>query len=165
MTCANFDARAGSDEYLPITSSWLSGPTEDAVCSVAAVSASRFAWYGALATAIAWALKALAIWEAGGLGKTSLEDLGWAVGTLLFLITWAALGAAFTAGRAIWLRIVASVLGVVLGFVLFATLDSAADVLPESAGWVREEAGLWAAALVTLAVAWWQRPRAASQLT
>jgi hypothetical protein len=44
-------------------------------------------------------------------------------------------------------------------------LDGAADVLPESAGWVKEEAGLWAAALVTLAVSWWQRRRIATQLT
>ena len=45
------------------------------------MTASRLAWYGAIGTAIVWSLKALAIWEAGGLGKTDLEDLGWAVGT------------------------------------------------------------------------------------
>jgi hypothetical protein len=43
-------------------------------------------------------------------------------------------------------------------------LDGAADVLPESAGWVKEEVGLWAAALLTLAVAWWQRRRGAARL-
>jgi hypothetical protein len=121
--------------------------------------ASRIAWYGAVATAIAWGLKALAIWEAGGLGKTSLEDVGWAVGTLLFLITWAALGAALAVGRAIWLRILAAAVGVVLGLALFLALDGGADSLPDSAGWVREEAGLWAVAVVTLACAWWQRRR------
>ena len=83
------------------------------------MTASRIAWYAAVATAIAWTLKALAIWEAGGLGKTDLEDLGWAVGFLLLLITWAALGAAFTAQRTLWLRIVAALAGVVLGVVLF----------------------------------------------
>jgi len=45
--------------------------------------------------------------------------------------------------------------------VLFLALDGAADTLPSSAGWVREEVGLWAAALVTLALAWWQRRRPA----
>lgn len=125
------------------------------------MTAARVAWYGALATAIVWTFKAVAIWEAGGLDKTSLEDVGWAAGTLIFLITWAALGAASVAGRAIWLRVVAAVVGVVLGFALFSALDGAADGLPKSTGWVREEAGLWAAALVTLAVAWWQRRRAA----
>ena len=39
------------------------------------MTASRLAWYGAIATAIVWAFKALAIWEAGGLGKTSLEEV------------------------------------------------------------------------------------------
>ena len=125
------------------------------------MTASRLAWYGAIGTAIVWSFKALAIWEAGGLGKTDLEDLGWAVGTLLFLMTWATLGIAFTAGRAIWLRIVAAVAGVVVGLALFMALDGAADWLPESAGWVREEAGLWAVALLTLALAWWQRRRSA----
>ena len=123
------------------------------------MTASRLAWYAAIATAVAWALKALAIWEAGGLGKTSLEDVGWAVGTLLFLVTWATLGFAFADGRAVWLRVTAAAVGVVLGFALFIALDGAADVLPESTGWVHEEAGLWAVALVTLAVAWWQRRR------
>ena len=121
------------------------------------MTASRIAWYAAVATAVVWAFKALAIWEAGGLGKTRLEDAGWAVGTVLFLITWATLGLAFASGRAIWLRIVAAVVGVVLGLLLFLVLDGAADLLPDSTGWVHEEAGLWAVALVTLAVAWWQR--------
>ena len=125
------------------------------------MTASRVAWYAAIATAVAWTLKALAIWEAGGLGKTDLEDLGWAVGTLLFLITWAVLGFAFAAGRQIWLRICAAVGGVIVGLALFMGLHGAADALPDSAGWVREEAGLWAVALVTLAAAWWQRRRSA----
>ena len=126
------------------------------------MTASRLAWYAAVTTAGVWAFKALAIWEAGGLGRTSLEDAGWAVGTLAFLVTWAALGFAFAAGRAVWLRVIAAAGGVVLGFVLFSALDAAADLLPESTGWVHEEAGLWAVALVTLAVAWWQHQRASS---
>jgi hypothetical protein len=121
------------------------------------MTVARVAWYSAVATAVVWTLKALAIWEAGGLGKTDLEDVGWAVGALLFLITWVVLGYALAAERAIWLRVVAAVLGGVLGLVLVSILDGAADVLPDSAGWVEEEAGLWAAAVVTLAVAWWQR--------
>ena len=121
------------------------------------MTASRIAWYAAIATAVVWAMKALAIWEAGGLGQTSLEDAGWAVGTLLFVVAWAALGVTFAARRPIWLRIVASIAGVGLGFVLFMALDSAADALPDSIGWVQEEAGLWAVALVTLALAWRQR--------
>jgi hypothetical protein len=126
------------------------------------VTAARIAWYGAIATAAVWTFKALVIWEAGGLDRTDLEDLGWAVGTLLFLITWACLGVAFTSGRPIWLRVAGGVGGVVLGFVLFALLDGAADALPDWSGWVQEEAGLWAVALVTLAVAWWQRRRSAA---
>ena len=81
----------------------------------------------------------------------------------MFLVSWAALGFAFAAGKGIWLRILAAVIGVFLGFALFLALDSSADVLPQSAGWVHEEAGLWAVALVTLAAAWWQRRRRVSR--
>ena len=79
-------------------------------------------------------------------------------------MTWAALGFAFAAGRALWLRILGAVAAVVVGFALFMALDSAADVLSDSAGWVREEAGLWAVALVTLSAAWWQRRRSRRSL-
>ena len=123
------------------------------------MTAARLALYGAIATAMVWTFKALAIWEAGGLNKTDLEDLGWAAGTLLFLATWAALGVAFAARRTTLLRILAGVAGVVLGLAIFSLLDGAADLLPDSAGWVQEEAGLWAAAVVTLLVAWWLRRR------
>ena len=123
------------------------------------MSASRLAWYGAVATAVVWALKALAIWVAGGLNKTVLEDLGWTLGALLFLATWGALGAALMEGRAVWLRIVTAVGGVAIGLVVVMILDGAADVLPDSTGWVKEEAGLWAAAVVTLAAAWALRRR------
>jgi hypothetical protein len=127
------------------------------------MTAARVASYSAVATAVVWTLKALAIWEAGGLGKTDVEDVGWAAGALLFLITWVVLGYAFAAGRASWLRVAAAMLGGALGLALVLILDGAADVLPESAGWVEEEAGLWAAAVVTLAVARWQRGRVALQ--
>ena len=122
---------------------------------------SRVGWYAAVATALVWTFKALAIWQAGGLNKTSLEDLGWVVGTLLFLVAWVAIGATFAAGRAVWVQALAGVGGAFLGFVLFLVLDGAADVLPSSTGWVHEEAGLWAVAFVTLAVAWRQRRRVA----
>ena len=71
-------------------------------------------------------------------------------------------GFALAAGRAVWLRVIAAAVGVVLGFALFTALDGAADLLPDSTGWFHEEAGLWAVALVTLAVAWWQRQRQAT---
>ena len=124
--------------------------------------ASRVAWYAAVATAIVWTLKSLAIWEAGGLGRTNLEDLGWIVGTLMFLVAWVSLGVAFAAGRAFWWRAIGGVGGAFLGIALFLALDGAADMLPSSAGWVRDEVGLWAAALMTLAVSWWERRRPAS---
>jgi membrane associated rhomboid family serine protease len=108
----------------------------------------------AAAAALAWTVKALVIWEAGGLDKSSLEAPFFGIGFVTYLIAWALLGVAATSGRRVGARVAAAVGGAVAGFALMILLDSLAAVLPSSTGWVEEEAGLWAAALITLGVAW-----------
>ena len=49
------------------------------------MTASRVAWYAALATAVVWTLKALAIWAAGSLGN---EAGLWAVALLTLAAGW-----------------------------------------------------------------------------
>ena len=118
------------------------------------VAVSRIALVVAAAVVLVWTVKALAIWEAGGLGKTSLEDVFFGIGFVTYVIAWALIGIAAASGRHIGVRVAAAVGGVVAGVALVMVLDSLADGLPSSAGWVKEEAGLWAAALITLGVAW-----------
>ena len=118
------------------------------------MAVSRIALIVAAAVVLAWTVKALAIWEAGGLGKTSLEDVFFGIGFVTYVIAWALICAAAASGRRIVARVAAAVGGVVAGVALVMVLDSLADGLPSSTGWVKEETGLWVAALITLGVAW-----------
>ena len=110
----------------------------------------------ALAAAGLWAVKALVIWNAGGLDKSALESPLFLLGLVATVIAYAALGLVASGGRSVILRVVAVVVAVAAGVVV-AGLSAllAAAVLPSSAGWVEEEAGLWIAAAVTVAVSLW----------
>ena len=60
-------------------------------------------------------------------------------------------------GRSLPVKVVAGVIGLVVGVVaLVAVEDGVGAIVPESAGWVAEEAGLWvaAAATTTFALLW-----------
>jgi hypothetical protein len=72
-----------------------------------------------------------------------------------------ALGVAVARGRSVGVRVAGGVLGVVAGVGVALLSDALADVvLPSSAGWVEEEAGLWLGAAVVLgAVLAWTRAR------
>ena len=118
------------------------------------MSISRIALVVAAAVVLAWTVKALAIWEAGGLGETPLEDAFFGIGFVTYVFAWTLIGAAATSGRRVGVRVAAAVGGAVAGVAIVMVLDSLADGLPSSTGWVKEEAGLWAAALITLGVAW-----------
>ena len=53
------------------------------------MAVSRIALIVAAAVAaLAWTVKALAIWEAGGLGETSLEDVFFGIGFVTYAIAW-----------------------------------------------------------------------------
>jgi len=126
--------------------------------------ASRIALLAAAAAALAWALKALVIWNAGGLDESSLEAPLFVLGLVAILISAAALAIVWAAPRPLWQLVAAGVAGIVAGFVVGLALGNLlAALLPESAGWVREEAGLWltAAAVLALALARNRRLRAA----
>ena len=128
------------------------------------MDAARLARTAAVATVVVWGVKALAIWAAGGLEKSPLEGPLFFLGLLAALVTGAAFGAALTAGRPTWLRAAAGVAGVIGALLLVSAGDALSGaVVPDSAGWVQEEAGLWLAALLLLvltAVALRPRPAA-----
>jgi hypothetical protein len=102
---------------------------------------------------VAWGVKALAIWNAGGLDKSRLESPLFAVGLILIVLAYAALGLAFTAGRELWLRVTGLIVGIVVGTGLFLLVEEVVGTLvPDSAGWVQEEAGLWVGSALTAAL-------------
>ena len=128
------------------------------------MSASRLALLAAIAAAVAWGLQAVAIGTAGGLDRSPFESPLFGLGLAAFVVAFVSLGVAATRARSVAVRIIGGLAGAVIGFA-FSMLASfvAGSVVPESAGWVREEAGLWFSALLALVltVSWHARRGAA----
>lgn len=117
------------------------------------VSSARVAAVASIGAVVAWGVKALAIWSAGGLDKSRLESPLFALGLILIVLAYAAFGLAVTAGRDLWLRVVGLIAGIVVGTGLFLPVEGVVGALvPDSAGWVQEEAGLWVGSVLTVAL-------------
>lgn len=106
----------------------------------------------------------MAIWSAGGLDRSALEGPLFALGLVSLLVTFAALGVHVARSRPVWQRVVGAVAAVVIGVLVFLVVEEAASSLvAESAGWVKEEVGLWVAGILVLVLAvLLTRPRSAS---
>ncbi|MGZ8769080.1 hypothetical protein [Aeromicrobium sp.] len=117
------------------------------------MSASRLALLAAIASVVAWGLKAVAIWVAGGLDKSPLESPLFVLGLVAIVVAFASLGVAFARERALAFKVIGGLVGVLIGFGLSMLASVVAETLiPESAGWVQAEAGLWFSALLALGV-------------
>jgi len=115
------------------------------------MSAGRIALVAAVATAVFWGAKAVAIWSAGGLDQSALEGPLFVLGLISLVVAFAALGAHLARARPLWQRVVAAILVVLIGGVIFLFVeDASGSLVGEAAGWVQEEIGLWVAALLTL---------------
>ena len=124
--------------------------------------AGRIAAIAAVAALVLWLVKALAIWRAGGLDESSLESPLFVAGLVALIVAAAAFGAAVTEGRPLAIRAATAAAGVIVGAALTILIQNAfvKPLLPESTGWVEEEAGLWlSAALVAAVVLWWNARR------
>ena len=124
--------------------------------------ARRLAAVAAVAAVVLWLVKALAIWNAGGLDESSLESPLFVAGLVALLVAAGAFGAAVTEGRPLAVRAAAAAAGVIVGAALTILIQNAIvkPLLPESTGWVEEEAGLWvSAALVAAVTLWWNSRR------
>ena len=137
--------------------------TTDGVDSLESVNASRLAVVAAIATAVAWGLKALAIRLAGGLDKSPLESPLFVLGLISIVVAFAALGVGVAGGRSTAVKVVAGLAGVLVGLALSGLASAlAAAVIPDSAGWVQAEAGLWFSALLALGLTvFWYRTHGA----
>lgn len=115
----------------------------------------------ALASVVAWGLKAVAIGVAGGLDESPLESPLFVLGLVAIVVAFASLGVAVARERAVAFKVLGGVVGVLIGFGLSMLASVvAAAVIPDSAGWVQAEAGLWFSALLALGVtASWQTRR------
>jgi hypothetical protein len=110
-----------------------------------------------------WLAKAFAIWAAGGLDQSALEAPLFFAGLLTYAVGAFTLGLLLLGDRSTFLRVGAAVLTLVAALLLISILQAVLrDLLPESAGWVTEEAGLWASAAILVATTEWRlasRPR------
>ena len=114
----------------------------------------------AVGAVVAWGLKAVAIGIAGGLDRSPFEGPLFFAGLLLLVAAFLSAGLALTAGRGIAVRILGSVGAVVIGIAVSLVVETGVGAfVPDSAGWVKEEAGLWVIGALTAAVftAWWAR--------
>ena len=131
------------------------------IASLGLVNASRLAVLAAIVSVVAWGLKALAIGLAGGLDRSPWESPLFVLGLIAIVIALAALGVAVAGGRSLAVKFVGGVLGVLVGSALsWLASVVAAALIPDSAGWVQEEAGLWLSALLALGLtAFWYKTR------
>jgi hypothetical protein len=118
---------------------------------------ARMARLLALLALALWLAKGVAIWAAGGLDQSALEAPLFFAGLLTYAAGAFALGFALLGDRSLFLRAGAAVLTLVAALLLISILQAVLRaVLPESAGWVTEEAGLWASAALLVAVTQWR---------
>lgn len=123
------------------------------------MSASRIALASAVVALVAWALKALAIGVAGGLGESAAEAPLFLVGFVAVLTGSAALGAAVAFGRPVWMKVLAGIAGVATLLLVAGIGGSLVTVVqPDDPGWVWGEVNLWVAGIALLAATlWWRR--------
>lgn len=123
--------------------------------------ASRVAVLAAVACVGAWGLKAVAIGVAGGLDRSPFEGPLFALGLIAIVVAFVSLGVAVARGRRVAIKALGGLAGAVTGLVLSALASTVAcAVVPDSAGWVQAEAGLWFSALLALgATLWWATMR------
>jgi hypothetical protein len=118
---------------------------------------ARIARLLALLALALWLVKAVAIWAAGGLDQSALEGPLFLAGLIAYAAGAFALGFALLGDRSLFLRVGAAVLTLVAALLLISILQAVLRaLLPESAGWVTEEAGLWACAAILVAVTQWR---------
>jgi hypothetical protein len=118
---------------------------------------ARIARLSALLALGLWLAKAVAIWAAGGLDRSALEGPLFLAGLLAYAAGAFTLGLLLLGDRSTFLRVGAAVLTLVAALLLISILQTVLRALiPESAGWVTEEAGLWASAAILVAVTQWR---------
>lgn len=120
------------------------------------MTSSRIAAVAAVAAAVAWTCKSIAIGVAGGLGRSPLESPLFLLGLICAVVAATALGWTMRRGRAPALRTVGAFLALVAMVALGLLVDAGLSALhPESPTrhWVFAELGLWVSVATVLTVA------------
>ena len=119
------------------------------------MTAARVATYATVGAVLAWAVKAVVIGTAGGLGRSPAEGPLFFVGLVLYVTGVVAIAVAVSAERKPAARVLVLLAAVAALFVVWLAVDTViAALAPEDdAHWAWSEAQLWVLAVVT-AVGW-----------
>lgn len=117
------------------------------------MSSARLALIAAVVAAVSWAVKAVAIALAGGLGESPAEGPLFLLGMVSIVVAAGSLGVALTSGRQRGVRAIGA-MAVIVGVMLLAGLTNlvVSAVRPDDPHWVWGEVNLWVGAAVVLAV-------------
>lgn len=113
---------------------------------------TRITMIGAVVAVSAFAAKALAIWIAGGLGKSPIEDTLFFVGFVALVVGLASLGWTLAGRRPIAVRVLASVATVVAAIASSTIVGTVVSALASSDSWAWGEVQLWFPAVVLLLI-------------
>ena len=130
------------------------------------MNSSRIALFAAVAAAVCWTLKAVAIGTAGGLDKSPLEGPLFFAGLSSFVVAVLGLGVAFTRGRPAWLRATAGVVAVGFGIAVVSVVGALINAMQAPSPlrhWVWTEVNLWVMAIAVLGLALAARRRPAQR--
>ena len=121
------------------------------------MNTSRIAVIAAAGAVVAWAIKAVAIGVAGGLGKSPFEGPFFLLGLACFVVAVSTLAVSAVSG---WLARGAAVLAAVVGTVLVTALTGVLiDALTSSDHWAWYELNLWVISLGVLGFGAWHSSR------
>ena len=120
------------------------------------MNSRRIALWAAVAAAVSWTAKSVAIGVAGGLDKSPLEAPLYFAGLISFVVAIVALGFAAISGARTWVRVLAGAGAFVTGVALTIVVDAVVGAFSSSTGerhWVWTEFNLWVVSLTALTVA------------
>ncbi len=116
--------------------------------------ASKIASVAALVGGVAWLAKVALIWGNGGENiDGGLVAAGYLLGLAFLVVALLAGGYSTVATAPGWLRGVVSVAVLLLGWIIFASIDTAAKGAYSGDGWMRDELGILVSAALALVAA------------
>lgn len=121
------------------------------------MNSSRIALIAAIAAAVSWTFKSVAIGTAGGLDKSPFESPLFFAGLGFYVVASVALGVAIAAGRPGWVRAVTGAVAVAVGIGVVSVIGELINALQAPSPqrhWVWAEVNLWviAAGILTLSL-------------
>jgi len=121
------------------------------------MNSSRIALIAAIAAAVSWTLKSVAIGTAGGLDKSPLEGPLFFAGLGTYIVASVALGVAVAGSRPGWVRAAAGVVAATLGIAVVSVVGEVVNAMQAPTPlrhWAWTEVNLWviAAGILTLSL-------------